>query len=122
MADPKNNKDKKKKNMLPTTPPRPTMQMWVVVALLLLVFGVTWFNKTSTSVEITQQRFEEMLLRHDVKGPVVIVNDNMVEVTLKPEALENDEYVEELSNRGPFSAAQGPQTSGRPANRRYGSA
>ncbi|RYF86685.1 MAG: AAA family ATPase, partial [Chitinophagaceae bacterium] len=101
------NKEKKKKNMMPTTPPRPTMQMWVVVVLLLMVFGVTWFNRAGSTVETDQQRFEEMLLRHDVKS-LKIVNDNIVEVTLRADALENDEYKDELSERGPFSATQGP--------------
>ncbi len=94
--------------MMPPTPPRPTMQMWVVVVLLLMVFGVTWFNRTSSTVETDQQRFEEMLLRHDIKSPLVIVNDNIVEVTLRAEALENDEYRDELAERGPFSVEQGP--------------
>ncbi|MBD1398338.1 ATP-dependent zinc metalloprotease FtsH [Pontibacter sp. JH31] len=106
----KNNKgnNKKKKPMIPATPPRPTMQLWMLAVLILLIFGLTWLNKSNASVETTQQEFEEMLLSNDVQK-LTIVNGKMVEVYLKEEALQNEKYSKDLSNRGTFTMDQGPQ-------------
>lgn len=107
MADKTPNKNNKKKKInLPNTPPKPTMQMWVLVALTLLIFSILFFNRSNTTVPIKQRQFEEMLLSHDVKT-ITIVNDKLVEVTLKDEALKNEKYKDELANRGTFALEQG---------------
>jgi cell division protease FtsH len=103
----KGNNNKKKKPMIPATPPRPTMQLWMLAVLILLIFGLTYLNKSNSSVETTQQNFEEMLLSNDVKK-LTIVNGKMVEVYLKEEALQNEKYSSELTNRGTFAMEQGP--------------
>ena len=94
--------------MIPATPPRPTMQLWMLAVLILLIFGLTYLNKSNASVETTQQNFEEMLLSNDVRK-LTIVNGKMVEVYLKEEALQNEKYSRELSGRGTFTMDQGPQ-------------
>jgi cell division protease FtsH len=104
----KGNNNKKKKPMIPATPPRPTMQLWMLAVLILLIFGLTYLNKSNASVETTQQNFEEMLLSNDVRK-LTIVNGKMVEVYLKEEALQNEKYSRELSGRGTFTMDQGPQ-------------
>ncbi|MDX5443265.1 MAG: AAA family ATPase, partial [Hymenobacteraceae bacterium] len=106
-----NNKKKNKKNLIPNTPPRPTMQMWILAAIIFMIFGIAYFNRSNSTIEITQQRFEDMLLSHDVKNPLVIVNERTVEVSLKEEALQNEKYKNELANRGAFSLNQGPHYS-----------
>ncbi|EJF10802.1 MULTISPECIES: ATP-dependent zinc metalloprotease FtsH [Pontibacter] len=104
----KGNNNKKKKPMIPPTPPRPTMQLWMLAVLILLIFGLTWLNKSNASVETTQQNFEEMLLSNDVKK-LTIVNGKVVEVYLKDDALQNEKYSRELSSRGTLgSMDQGP--------------
>jgi cell division protease FtsH len=105
-----NNKgnNKKKKPMIPNTPPRPTMQLWMLAVLILLIFGLTYLNKSNSTLETTQQDFEEMLLSGDVRK-LTIVNGKTVEVFLKEEALQNDKYKSELNNRGTFTIDQGPQ-------------
>ena len=100
--------NKKKKINIPTTPPKPTFQMWAMIALALLIFSLLWFNRNNTTVEIDQRRFEEMVKSRDVKR-ITIVNDKVVEVTLKDEALKNEKYKEELANRGAFTLEQGAQ-------------
>ncbi|WP_161888935.1 ATP-dependent zinc metalloprotease FtsH [Pontibacter russatus] len=105
-----NNKgnNKKKKPMIPNTPPRPTMQLWMLAVLILLIFGLTYLNKSNSTVETTQQEFEEMLLSGDVKK-LTIVNGKTVEVTLKEEALQNDKYKTELNNQDALGGIeQGP--------------
>lgn len=105
----KNNRgnNKKKKPIIPNTPPRPTMQLWMLAVLILLIFGLTYLNKSNSSIETSQQDFEEMLLSGDV-GKLTLVNGKTVEVYLKDEALQNDKYKTELNDRGAFTMDQGP--------------
>ncbi|MBA9076923.1 ATP-dependent zinc metalloprotease FtsH [Rufibacter quisquiliarum] len=98
--------NKKKRKIIPNTPPRPTMQIWVLAALVLFIFGLTYYNNLNATAEIRQPQFEEMLLAQDV-SKVAVVNNNMVEVTLKKEALTNEKYKSLLDNRGSFGTDQG---------------
>ncbi|QMU27743.1 ATP-dependent zinc metalloprotease FtsH [Adhaeribacter radiodurans] len=102
------NSNKKKKINIPNNPPRPTMQMWVLAALVFLIFGIAYFNRSNSTIAINQQRFEEMMLSRDVKS-LIMVNGRLVEVSLKEEALQNDKYRQELTGRGAFALEQGPQ-------------
>lgn len=104
--DPNPQNNKKKKINLPTTPPKPTMQMWVLAALTLMIFSILYFNRSNTTVPTTQRQFEDMVKARDVKA-VTIVNDKTVEVTLKDEALKNEKYKNELKDRGAFALDQG---------------
>src|SRR6476620_4357268 len=99
-------KDKKKKISLPTTPPKPTMQMLVLAALTLMIFSILYFNRSNTTVPTTQRQFEDMVKARDVKA-VTIVNEKTVEVTMKDEALKNEKYKNELKERGAFALDQG---------------
>ena len=107
MADKTPNPNNKKKKLnLPPTPPKPTMQMWFLAALTLLIFSILFFNRSNTTVPIKQRQFEDMVKARDVKA-VTIVNDKTVEVTLKDEALKNEKYKNELKERGAFALDQG---------------
>jgi cell division protease FtsH len=74
-----------------------------------LVFAVTYFNKSNSSIEITKYRFEKMLLAGDIQDVVIISNQKFVEVTLKESALSNSKYNTELEKNNPFSFSGGPQ-------------
>lgn len=97
---------KKKNNNFPKTPPKGSMQTWLIIGLILIVFGVTYFNKTTSTIITTQKNFHEMMYAHDVKK-IVIVGDK-VEVTLKSEALKNAKYKDKFASRGEYSINQGP--------------
>lgn len=98
----------KKKNLLSNVPQKPNYQVWVIVALLALIFGVTYFNKSTATVDISYKRFEQMMIDGDVQEVVLIRNQNYVEVTLRPEVITKPKYKVELENRSPFSFSQGP--------------
>ena len=101
--------NQKKKKLIPNkTPQKPNYQIWIIVALLLLVFGVTYFNKAGATKEIKQTRFEEMYLSHDIDKVMLVINENVVEVTLKTEALKNDKYKDLVAQQSPFSVSNGP--------------
>ena len=117
MSDVKEIKDKKeatpppaKKNKLspPSLPPNGNYQMWLIGGLIALVLIVSYLNKSVSAVETNSIKFENMVMSHDVEQ-VTIVNDKIVEVFLKKDALENRKYKEELEQRGPLPVDQGPQ-------------
>ncbi len=107
MAD---QKKPNKKNLLPGgNGKQPNIQIYVIGALLLMVILVTYLSKASSTITITEKRFHEMLMANDVKEVILIKNQDLVEVTLKPEALSNEKYRKELENRGVLSNTTGPQ-------------
>ncbi len=93
---------------MPKPPQRPNYQIWIIISLVALIFGVTYFNRNSSAVQISQKRFEEMLQDGDVRQVTLVSNQNLVEVTLKSEALQQPEYRNELEEKNPFSISTGP--------------
>ena len=105
MAD----KSSKNRKVAPKPPQRPNYQIWIIVTLLALVLGVTYFNKSNSTSPLTMQRFEQMLAEGDVAKVVLIRNQNAVEVTLSQQALQEPQYRTELEERNPFPVSGGPQ-------------
>lgn len=112
--DKKSDNNLKKKNPLPKNPlnpkqggERPSYQVWVIVSLLTVIFGIMWFGRQGSVKEINKKDFEEIYLRHDIKK-IVVVNGKYVEVTVKEKALENSFYKKLLPDPGPFAVSQGP--------------
>lgn len=102
MAD----KPRQKKNLM-NTPNRGNYQLWVILIVIATIFGFTYFSKSSSAIEINKNRFREMVLSNDVKKVVLIKNKDLVEITLKEEALQNTKYKIELENT-PFYSNTGP--------------
>jgi AFG3 family protein len=100
---------KKKKSLLPKTPQKPNYQIWVIVILLLLVVGVAMFNKNNTPAEIKQTEFEKMMVAHDVSKVALVMNENVVEVTLRESALKNSKYKDLMANQSYLPMDRGPQ-------------
>jgi cell division protease FtsH len=97
-----------KKNMLPKPSHRNNYQIWLLVALILFIVGLTYFNGRNAAIEITQRRFEKMLAEGDVKQ-VLIVNERFAEVVLTEEAMRKPEYQREIGQRNvPFGSGQVP--------------
>lgn len=102
------NNNNKKKNIMGNKPPRPNYQMWVIIVLLLVFLGITYFNRGGGMVPITKSRFENIVTSGDVEKIVVIRNQNYVEIHLKEEALNNAKYRNELEQENPFGLGEGP--------------
>ena len=98
----------KNKKFIPKPPQKPNFQLWLIITAVIVLIGVTWFNQNNAVIEITNKRFEDMMLSSDVAKVVVIYNQNTVEVTLKESALENPRYKEELGAQNRFYNASGP--------------
>ncbi|MTI32305.1 ATP-dependent zinc metalloprotease FtsH [Xanthovirga aplysinae] len=98
-----------KKKIIPKPPRKNNYQLWIILTLLLVVLGITFFNNRSAVVEINPHRFEQMLQSNDVSKVVMIPQQSKVdvEVTLREEALQKPIYRQELEARNPFSLSQG---------------
>jgi len=104
MADKRENN----KPLLPTKPPRGNYQIWVIFAAVALIFGVMFYNNVNNLKEIDYDTFKKMLHAGDVRKVELVQNRKLVEVTLRPEALQNAKYKQEL-NSSPLGAnATGP--------------
>ncbi len=92
MAD----KDKRENKIIPPRTPRPNYQIWIILGLVAVILGVSLFKQTGDLVEIQSSRFEDMVQSRDIKKLVLVKNEEQVEITLKPEALQNAKYKQEL--------------------------
>lgn len=90
---------------------RPNYQLYFILALIGMVILVTMVNRASSTITITPRKFKEMMLSNDVQEVVLIKNRDLVEVTLKDEALKNEKYRREIEDRGPFTLNNGPHYS-----------
>lgn len=101
------NQENSKKNMLPKPSQKNNYQIWLLIALILFIVGLTYFNRNNAAIEINQKRFEKMLADGDVRE-VLIVNERFAEVILTSEALQKPEYQQELGQRNapPFGGVQ----------------
>lgn len=91
--------DKERKDKLV---PKPNYQMWIILALVAVILAVTYFNRSGDLVEIQSSRFEDMVQRKDIKKIVVVKKEDLVEITLKAEALQNSVYKQELESARPL--------------------
>ncbi|UII29005.1 ATP-dependent zinc metalloprotease FtsH [Fulvivirga maritima] len=98
----------KKRNIIPNKPQKPNYQVWVIVVLIAVIFGIMIFNNSSTLVTTTMSKFEDMMRNNDVERVVIIRNQNYVEISLKEDALQNSKYSKELENNSPFGVSGGP--------------
>jgi len=92
MAD----KDRKDNKLIPPRGPRPNYQMWIILGLIAVILGVTWFTRSSELVQIQMNQFQDMVEARDIRKIVLVKNEEQVEITLKPEALQNAKYKQEL--------------------------
>ncbi|MFD1816724.1 membrane protease FtsH catalytic subunit [Pseudarcicella hirudinis] len=83
-----NNNGNNRSPLQPKIPRRPNggFQGWLVVGLIIALVSIFFLSKQRSLVEIDQKKFETMLLNKEVKS-LTIINDKVVEVTLKPEAV-----------------------------------
>lgn len=88
--------------------PKGNFQVWILIALILGVVGLTYFNKSQTVKDITLHEFKQMLSEGDVKD-VAIINKRLVEVTLRDSALVKPKYRQGKDEVDmPFVSKQGP--------------
>lgn len=82
--------------------PRQNYQMWIILGLVAVVLVVSYFSRTGDLVEIQSSRFEDMVMRKDIKKIVLVKNEDLVEITIHADALQNSVYKQELESSSPF--------------------
>jgi len=92
----------KEKKIIPPKVPRPNYQMWVILVLVAVILGISYLNRSGELVEIQSSRFRDMVQSRDIKRLVLIKNEELVEITLKPEALQNAKYKQEIEKNSPM--------------------
>ena len=96
-----------KKNILPGGgSPKQNYQAWIIIALIALIFGVTYLTE-STTKEIFFDDFKEMAEKGHVKDVILYRNLNKVEITLNKEGLESSNY-NDIEKDSKFSFAPQP--------------
>ena len=76
--------------------------------MLAMLLSTFYLHPTPNAIQISAHRFEQMMLRGHVKEVALIINRDTVEVKLKPEALEQATYKEELAQQKDLKAEQVP--------------
>ena len=107
MSDTKN----KNKKFTPKAPQKPNFQLWLIVAAVLVLLGLTWIQNRNAVIDITQRKFEDMYLAGDVSKVTMVKNMERVDVTLKSSALAKDSYKSELEANSTFFNPSGPHYS-----------
>jgi cell division protease FtsH len=87
------NNKKDKKNILKDSKFKPKFNFyWIYGAMFVLFVVFQFFNSENlTQKEISQNKFERILMSNDI-SKIVIVNRNVAQVYIKEEALSRDEY------------------------------
>ncbi|PWJ44444.1 ATP-dependent zinc metalloprotease FtsH [Sediminitomix flava] len=97
---------KKNNRVNPNSAPKGNFQVWLLLALIVGVLGITWMNSQGSASDISLFEFEKMVKEGDVRE-ITIVNKDFVEVTLDTEAFKKPMYKDQLDDR-PFSGVYGP--------------
>lgn len=84
------------KKINPPKLPKTNYQTWLILGLIVVIFGISRLMNSGELTEVLDSRFEEMVRSRDIKKLVLIKNEEMVEITLKAEALQNAKYKQEI--------------------------
>ncbi|SEG07841.1 ATP-dependent zinc metalloprotease FtsH [Algoriphagus boritolerans] len=101
----------KNKSFVPKAPQKPNFQLWLIIAAVMVLLGLTWIQQRGAVIDITQRRFEDMYMAGDIAKVVIVRNMNRVDITLKPAALQNAKYKTELESNSSFFNPTGPHYS-----------
>lgn len=88
--------------------PTPNSQAWAIIILLTIILATIYLNRMNTVISISERRFEAMMLKGEIKEVVLIVNKDLVEITLKSEVLEQEPYKSELEKHNYLAAKHSP--------------
>ncbi len=82
-------------------------QIWIVFLISIFIYLSFGFF-SSKPITIDYNRFQKMVKSHDVSKIIVIKNQEIIEITLKEEALLNSSYKDELESSNLVSNVYGP--------------
>ena len=97
----------KNEKITPKTPKKPNFQVWIILTLIGVIVGMTYFSNSTSALDTTQRKFERMMADNDVKNIVIVTNQKQVEVTLTADALKDPKYKADLE-KNPLLSESGP--------------
>lgn len=65
-----------------------TLYQTILAAIGLVAIGAFYYSKSKPGVEISEKKFEEMLMNDEIAEVSLIINKSVVEATLRPEVYE----------------------------------
>jgi AFG3 family protein len=86
----------KERKVTPPKLPKTNYQTWLILGLVAVIFIVSRLFNGGELIQIESSRFEDMVQSRDIKKIVLIKNEEIVEITLKAEALQNGKYKSEI--------------------------
>ncbi len=102
----------KKQKFAPKAPQqKPNFQIWLIVAAVVVLLGLTWIQQRNSTIDITKNRFEQMYNADDIAAVTLVKNMDRVDITLKPSALAEAKYKDELEANSAFFDPSGPHYS-----------
>ena len=82
---------------------KPRYWIWILAGFVVFILVISWINRAGTFVEIPQSRLNNMVSQRAIQKIVLVPNQMIVEVTLKPGSLRNAVYRSELERaNAPF--------------------
>ncbi|XOV91886.1 MAG: ATP-dependent zinc metalloprotease FtsH [Bacteroidota bacterium] len=100
--------DRPRQNKPLGKPNKPNYQMMIIITLIAVVIGFTYFSNSNSAKTISYNRFEQMVLDGDVKKVVLVKGQDFVEVTLKEEALKDTKYKVDIDQNSFTGVNNGP--------------
>ena len=82
-------------------------QIWIVLLISIFIYLSFGFFSTKP-INVDYNRFQKMIKSHDISRIIVIKNQEIIEITLKEEALLNSAYKDELESSNLLSNTYGP--------------
>tara|TARA_B100001057_G_scaffold36207_1_gene32807 strand:+ start:3787 stop:5781 length:1995 start_codon:yes stop_codon:yes gene_type:complete len=82
-------------------------QIWIIFLVSIFIYLSFGFFSTKP-INIDYNRFQKMIKSHDISKIVVIKNQEIIEISLKEEALLNTTYKDELESSNLLSNTYGP--------------
>ena len=101
------NQNEKFNNQNRNNSQRTGYQFWLVIGVIIFVFGLMYFSRMASTVDISRKILKEMVADQDVQS-IVIVNRDLVEITLKEKGLKKARYREMLQKQRSDSYINSP--------------
>lgn len=80
--------------------------MWIILGLVAVIVIISVLQRMNALTEINDTRFRNMVESKDLRKVVLVKSEEVVYVSLRPEALNNSKYKQELEGRGNLSMSK----------------
>jgi len=84
-------------------------QSWILVILIVIIFIIFYMSKLNSTINISERRFQKMLVDDDIDKIVFVINHNLIEVSIKKESILK--YQSELNQQKILDITKGPHYS-----------